>query len=151
MRDDDGGDGDGDGDEARRGKARRRRAGTAHGHDAVPLAGTAVRRHRTLRAGGGHVGAWVRHGRAPHPRRAPVLGGHGGGLAGADNRPERRHCHDGVEAFDGMVELSVAGRELLAGLLDFDSWERPAAADALKHRWFTDEDVKAKSLGVPSS
>ncbi|XP_021317797.1 putative cyclin-dependent kinase F-2 [Sorghum bicolor] len=59
----------------------------------------------------------------------------------------------GVEAFDGMVELSVAGRDLLAGLLDFDSWERPAAADALKHRWFTEEDVKAsklKSLGVPS-
>jgi cell division cycle 2-like protein len=55
----------------------------------------------------------------------------------------------GVEAFDDMLdELSVAGRELLASLLDFDSWERPAAADALKHRWFAEEDVKPESLGV---
>lgn len=40
----------------------------------------------------------------------------------------------GVEAFHGMVELSVAGREVLAGLLAFHSEERLTAADALKHR-----------------
>jgi cell division cycle 2-like protein len=55
----------------------------------------------------------------------------------------------GVEAFDGMLELSVAGRELLAGLLDFDSWQRPTAADALRHRWFTEEqNVKADSCSA---
>ena len=46
----------------------------------------------------------------------------------------------GVEAFDDVMDhLSLAGREVLAGLLSYDSWERPTAADALKHRWFTEE------------
>lgn len=58
----------------------------------------------------------------------------------------------GVEAFDGMVELLAAGREVLAGLLAFHSEERLAAADALKHqslkhRWFAEEDVEAKIPG----
>lgn len=53
----------------------------------------------------------------------------------------------GVEAFDGMVELLAAGREILAGLLAFHSEERLAAADALKHRWFAEEDVEAKIPG----
>ncbi|PUZ75268.1 hypothetical protein GQ55_1G143900 [Panicum hallii var. hallii] len=51
----------------------------------------------------------------------------------------------GVEAFDDVMDhLSLAGREVLAGLLSYDSWERPTAADALKHRWFTEEDVEEK-------
>ena len=51
----------------------------------------------------------------------------------------------GVEAFDDVIDhLSLAGREVLAGLLSYDSWERPTAADALKHRWFTEEDVETK-------
>ncbi|CAD6253450.1 unnamed protein product [Miscanthus lutarioriparius] len=56
----------------------------------------------------------------------------------------------GAEAFDGVLEeVSLAGRELLAGLLAFDASERPTAADALKHRWFTENDaVKAKSRVV---
>ncbi|XP_066392102.1 putative cyclin-dependent kinase F-2 [Miscanthus floridulus] len=58
-----------------------------------------------------------------------------------------------AEAFDGVLEeVSLAGRELLAGLLAFDSSERPTAADALKHRWFAENDaVKAKSRVVAIS
>uniref|UniRef100_A0A0D9XHT7 [RNA-polymerase]-subunit kinase n=1 Tax=Leersia perrieri TaxID=77586 RepID=A0A0D9XHT7_9ORYZ len=40
---------------------------------------------------------------------------------------------------DELPELSPAGREVLAGLLAFDPDERMPAADALQHRWFTDE------------
>ncbi|CAD6256573.1 unnamed protein product [Miscanthus lutarioriparius] len=56
----------------------------------------------------------------------------------------------GADAFDGVLEeVSLAGRELLAGLLAFDASERPTAADALKHRWFAENDVaKAKSRVV---
>ncbi|OEL23924.1 hypothetical protein BAE44_0015056 [Dichanthelium oligosanthes] len=49
------------------------------------------------------------------------------------------------EAFDGMLELSLAVREVLAGLLNFESYERLTAADALKHRWFTQEDVELEA------
>ena len=45
----------------------------------------------------------------------------------------------GPEAFDGM--LSLAGREVLAGLLSYNPCERLTAADALKHRWFAEEDA----------
>ncbi|KAK3132848.1 hypothetical protein QOZ80_6AG0528540 [Eleusine coracana subsp. coracana] len=45
----------------------------------------------------------------------------------------------GLKAFDGVVELSTAGRELLAGLLSFEPGARLTAAEALKHRWFTEE------------
>ncbi|GJN34447.1 hypothetical protein PR202_gb23108 [Eleusine coracana subsp. coracana] len=45
----------------------------------------------------------------------------------------------GLKAFDGVVELSTAGRELLAGLLSFEPGARLTAAQALKHRWFTEE------------
>jgi cell division cycle 2-like protein len=44
-----------------------------------------------------------------------------------------------VEAFEGM--LSPAGREILAGLLSYNPCERITAADALKHRWFAEEDA----------
>ncbi|CAN6244077.1 unnamed protein product [Urochloa humidicola] len=44
----------------------------------------------------------------------------------------------GVKAFDD--NLSVAGREVLAGLLAFHSDERLTAAEALQHRWFTGEE-----------
>jgi cell division cycle 2-like protein len=48
----------------------------------------------------------------------------------------------GVEcAFEDTMDLSLAGREVLAGLLAFDSNDRLTAADALKHRWFTEVDV----------
>ncbi|CAN6231404.1 unnamed protein product [Urochloa humidicola] len=54
----------------------------------------------------------------------------------------------GVEAFDGTAldYLSVAGREVLVGLLAYDSEDRLTAAEALKHRWFTEDmdDVQAK-------
>ncbi|KAF8681789.1 hypothetical protein HU200_045227 [Digitaria exilis] len=44
------------------------------------------------------------------------------------------------EAFGGLLgDLSLAGRQLLAGLLAFHSYERLTAADALKHRWFTED------------
>ncbi|CAN6244079.1 unnamed protein product [Urochloa humidicola] len=51
----------------------------------------------------------------------------------------------GVEAFDGTAldHLSVAGREVLAGLLAYDSEDRLTAAEALKHRWFA-EDMQEK-------
>ncbi|RCV06082.1 hypothetical protein SETIT_1G135400v2 [Setaria italica] len=50
----------------------------------------------------------------------------------------------GVEEAFEEIDLSLAGREVLAGLLAFDSDERLTAADALKHRWFTEVDVEAK-------
>ncbi|CAO2184328.1 unnamed protein product [Urochloa humidicola] len=51
----------------------------------------------------------------------------------------------GVEAFDGTAldHLSLPGRELLVGLLAYHSEDRPSAAEALKHRWLTEEDVEA--------
>ncbi|CAO2169694.1 unnamed protein product [Urochloa humidicola] len=51
----------------------------------------------------------------------------------------------GVEAFDGTAldHLSLPGRELLVGLLAYDSGDRLTAAEALKHRWFTEQDVEA--------
>ncbi|CAN6278360.1 unnamed protein product [Urochloa humidicola] len=56
----------------------------------------------------------------------------------------------GVEAFDGTAldHVSVAGREVLAGLLAYDSEDRLTAADALKHRWFAEEGVEVKPPAV---
>ncbi|KAF8693971.1 hypothetical protein HU200_038570 [Digitaria exilis] len=48
------------------------------------------------------------------------------------------------EAFDDIGDLSLAGRQLLAGLLAFFPDERLTAADALNHRWFTVDDVEPK-------
>ncbi|KAF0929179.1 hypothetical protein E2562_016419 [Oryza meyeriana var. granulata] len=42
--------------------------------------------------------------------------------------------------FDGLPELSPAGREVLAGLLAINPDERLTAAEALEHRWFTETD-----------
>uniref|UniRef100_A0A0D9XHW6 [RNA-polymerase]-subunit kinase n=1 Tax=Leersia perrieri TaxID=77586 RepID=A0A0D9XHW6_9ORYZ len=42
-------------------------------------------------------------------------------------------------AFGGLPGLSPAGREVLAGLLDFDHKKRMTAEAALEHRWFTEE------------
>uniref|UniRef100_A0A0A9GSE4 [RNA-polymerase]-subunit kinase n=1 Tax=Arundo donax TaxID=35708 RepID=A0A0A9GSE4_ARUDO len=44
----------------------------------------------------------------------------------------------GVQACKGLPELSQAGGEVLCGLLCFDEDERLTAADALRHRWFTE-------------
>lgn len=52
------------------------------------------------------------------------------------------------EAFDSMMDLSLAGREVLVGLLAFHYAERLTAAAALEHRWFTEEDVEAKPAAV---
>ncbi|KAL6629588.1 hypothetical protein ACP70R_029353 [Stipagrostis hirtigluma subsp. patula] len=49
----------------------------------------------------------------------------------------------GLKAFEEWLELSPAGLEVLAGLLTFSPGERLTAADALKHRWFTDEEPPA--------
>ena len=50
----------------------RREVAAAYGHDdAVLLAVTAERQHPSLRADRGHLGAGVRHGRAPHQRVGP--------------------------------------------------------------------------------
>ncbi|CAL4969109.1 unnamed protein product [Urochloa decumbens] len=51
----------------------------------------------------------------------------------------------GLHVFDVLPELSQAGREVLAALLRFDPEERLTAADALKHRWFT-EDAKPAAV-----
>ncbi|CAN6278427.1 unnamed protein product [Urochloa humidicola] len=51
----------------------------------------------------------------------------------------------GLHVSDVLPELSQAGREVLAGLLRFDPEERFNAADALKHRWFT-EDAKPAAV-----
>ena len=51
----------------------------------------------------------------------------------------------GLHVFDVLPELSQAGREVLAGLLRFDPDERLTAADALKHRWFT-EDAESPAV-----
>jgi cell division cycle 2-like protein len=51
----------------------------------------------------------------------------------------------GLHVFDVLPELSQAGREVLAGLLRFDPDERLTAADALQHRWFT-EDAKSPAV-----
>ncbi|KAK3132348.1 hypothetical protein QOZ80_6AG0519930 [Eleusine coracana subsp. coracana] len=49
----------------------------------------------------------------------------------------------GSEAFNGLPEpLSLAGREVLRGLLRFDPEERFSAAEALEHRWFAEDDDK---------
>lgn len=45
----------------------------------------------------------------------------------------------GSPGFEGLPELSQAGREVLAGLLAFYPNERLTAAEALEHRWFTEE------------
>ncbi|KAL6629585.1 hypothetical protein ACP70R_029350 [Stipagrostis hirtigluma subsp. patula] len=51
-----------------------------------------------------------------------------------------------LEVFDDYLpELSLAGRELLAGLLSFEDDERLTAAEALKHRWFA-EDAKLPAI-----
>ncbi|CAL5058606.1 unnamed protein product [Urochloa decumbens] len=57
----------------------------------------------------------------------------------------------GVEAFDGTAldHLSMAGREVLASLLAFDLEDRLTAADALKHRWFTEEEEAEDVLEHP--
>lgn len=50
----------------------------------------------------------------------------------------------GSEAFNGLPEpLSLAGREVLRGLLRFDPEERLTAAEALDHRWFA-QDYEAE-------
>ncbi|GJN19700.1 hypothetical protein PR202_gb07002 [Eleusine coracana subsp. coracana] len=46
----------------------------------------------------------------------------------------------GLEAIDDdLLELSPAGREVLAGLLRFEPRERLTAKEALEHRWFKEE------------
>ncbi|TVT98065.1 hypothetical protein EJB05_56640, partial [Eragrostis curvula] len=45
----------------------------------------------------------------------------------------------GLKAFDDLLDLSPAGRELLAGLLSIDPRQRLTATEALEHRWFTEE------------
>ncbi|KAL6888144.1 hypothetical protein ACP4OV_009170 [Aristida adscensionis] len=47
-----------------------------------------------------------------------------------------------------LPELSQAGRELLFGLLRFDDDERLTAADALRHRWFKEEEEDGKAPAV---
>ncbi|KAL6902172.1 hypothetical protein ACP4OV_005048 [Aristida adscensionis] len=48
------------------------------------------------------------------------------------------------KVFDDWMELSPAGRDLLAGLLSFNPGERLTAAEALKHRWFTETSPAPK-------
>jgi cell division cycle 2-like len=43
------------------------------------------------------------------------------------------------KAFWNLPEMSPAGHEVLAGLLNFDAGERLTAAAALKHRWFAED------------
>ncbi|CAL5083795.1 unnamed protein product [Urochloa decumbens] len=59
----------------------------------------------------------------------------------------------GVEAFDETMldHVSVAGRELLAGLLAFHSDERLTAAEALEHRWFTGEEDEEVQEDPPAA
>ncbi|KAL6902173.1 hypothetical protein ACP4OV_005049 [Aristida adscensionis] len=52
------------------------------------------------------------------------------------------------KAFDDWTDLSPAGRDLLAGLLSFNPGERLTAAEALKHRWFT-EKAEASAAAKP--
>ncbi|TVU30112.1 hypothetical protein EJB05_21719, partial [Eragrostis curvula] len=60
-----------------------------------------------------------------------------------DLADEAEWLHDAfVEPDDALDvrnlrDLSKPGRDLLVGLLSFDQDERPTAADALEHRWFT--------------
>uniref|UniRef100_J3M516 [RNA-polymerase]-subunit kinase n=1 Tax=Oryza brachyantha TaxID=4533 RepID=J3M516_ORYBR len=44
-----------------------------------------------------------------------------------------------------LPELSAAAHEFLSGLLAFDPEKRMTAAEALEHRWFTEEANKASS------
>ncbi|KAL6888153.1 hypothetical protein ACP4OV_009179 [Aristida adscensionis] len=64
---------------------------------------------------------------------------------------EMEYLHDelitaGLDAFDALPELSQAGREVLAGLLSFHDGERLTAAEALKHRWFEEEDAELPAV-----
>ncbi|KAL6905826.1 hypothetical protein ACP4OV_003427 [Aristida adscensionis] len=52
----------------------------------------------------------------------------------------------GLEAFDGLPELSKAGGEVLMGLLRVDEDDRLTAADALRHPWFADDTEAESSL-----
>ena len=70
----------------------RREVAAAYGHDdAVLLAVTAERQHPSLRADRGHLGAGVRHGRAPHRRAGPRSQGHGGPIVSGGIRLLVRH------------------------------------------------------------
>jgi hypothetical protein len=63
------------------------------------------------------------------------------------NGAERMHefTETGLQAFGtfkafwNLPEMSPAGHEVLAGLLNFDAGERLTAAAALKHRWFAED------------
>ncbi|KAG8088130.1 hypothetical protein GUJ93_ZPchr0010g11115 [Zizania palustris] len=58
------------------------------------------------------------------------------------------HLGDQItELFDLLPKLSPAGRELLTGLLAFDPEKRLTAAEALEHRWFSEEDEKTEFAG----
>ncbi|XP_062224483.1 uncharacterized protein LOC133923025 [Phragmites australis] len=50
----------------------------------------------------------------------------------------------GLQAFEDILELSLAGREIPAGLLSFNPCEKLTAVEALKHRWFTEEAAAAE-------
>ena len=79
----------------------RREVAAAYGHDdAVLLAVTAERQHPSLRADRGHLGAGVRHGRAPHRRAGPV---HRDTEGRSNSGAERRNRHDG----SGGIRLLV--------------------------------------------
>ncbi|KAG2633953.1 putative cyclin-dependent kinase F-2 [Panicum virgatum] len=54
----------------------------------------------------------------------------------------------GVAAFKGLPpDLSQAAGEVLCGLLCVDEDKRLTAAEALDHRWFTDEDAQSPEPG----
>ena len=90
------------------------------------LAGTAERQHPSLWADRGHLGG---HGRAPHQGALVHRDTEGRSNSGAERR---EIVTMGVEAFNcwyGMIELSLAGCELLAG-----SRTAAARADAEQRR-----------------
>ncbi|GJM84775.1 hypothetical protein PR202_ga00479 [Eleusine coracana subsp. coracana] len=49
-------------------------------------------------------------------------------------------------AFEGLPNLSEAGRELLCGLLSFEPDQRLTAKEALDHRWFEEDDEPVSSV-----
>ncbi|KAL5232569.1 hypothetical protein ABZP36_031345 [Zizania latifolia] len=58
------------------------------------------------------------------------------------------HLEDRItELFELLPELSPAGREVLTGLLAFDPEKRLTAAEALEHRWFSEEAKKTEFAG----
>ncbi|KAG8088132.1 hypothetical protein GUJ93_ZPchr0010g7562 [Zizania palustris] len=58
------------------------------------------------------------------------------------------HLGDQItELFNLLPKLSPAGRELLTGLLAFDPEKRLTAAEALEHRWFSEEGKKIEFVG----